>query len=220
MKKKIIVMAIAALSAVFAVSCARPAATPAPEPPPVVTPAPAPAPTPAPTPAPAPSPTPAPEPIPVPAPGPEPNPSSEPEPTPLPTPPAKTIEGVWIDPEVSGQTVSIPLSDLEKDWNVHFKVDIKGDEMTFMAYIYDGDVYVRANICPPCRSIGYAIDEKKGILICDRCATVFEAATGDGVKGACVDYPKATVAYQIADGKISMTESDLTAAYKATILPG
>jgi nitrite reductase/ring-hydroxylating ferredoxin subunit len=92
--------------------------------------------------------------------------------------------------------------------------------MTFLAYIYDGALYVRANVCPPCRSIGYAIDEKKGILICDRCATKFEAATGDGISGACVDYPKATVAYQIADGKISMIESDLTAAYEETILPG
>ena len=92
--------------------------------------------------------------------------------------------------------------------------------MTFMAYLFGGEVHVRANVCPPCRSIGYAIDEGEGILICDRCATLFEADTGEGIKGACVDYPKASVPYETSDGNILVTKADLMTAYEETLLPG
>jgi hypothetical protein len=69
------------------------------------------------------------------------------------------IEAKWIEPQVLGDTVSIPVSEVEDNWNIHFNVNTQGEDMNFMAYVLDGDVYVRANVCPPCRSIGFSLEE-------------------------------------------------------------
>jgi len=184
---------------------------------------------PAPTPEPTPNPTPTPEPTPNPAPNPEPEPAPaptpEPEPTPAPNPeprPSGPIEATWIQVQVDqdSQTVSIPSSELENNWNTHFKLETTEGDINFMAYIFDGEIYVRANVCPPCRSVGFSLDENKDILICDRCATIFNAETGAGIEGACVDYPKAAAAYEISDGNLVIKGSDLLAAYQETLLPG
>jgi len=114
--------------------------------------------------------------------------------------------------------VAISLSEVEDNWNVHFNVNTQGEDMNFMAYVLDGDVYVRANVCPPCRSIGFSLEE--AVLICDRCATTFGAETGDGINGACVDYPKASVPYEVSDGNVVMEGSDLIAAYEDTLVAG
>ena len=90
--------------------------------------------------------------------------------------------------------------------------------MNFMAYVLDGEIHVRANVCPPCKSIGFSLGE--AILICDRCATTFEAKTGEGIQGACVDFPKASVPYEVSDGNVVMEGTDLVAAYQDTIEPG
>lgn len=146
-------------------------------------------------------------------------PSPPPAPVPSPAPkPEGPIKAKWIEPQVDGNTVSVPVSDVENNWNIHFKSETQAGEMTFMAYLLDGKIYVRANVCPPCRSIGYSLD--KDILVCDRCATTFKAKTGDGIKGACVDYPKALIQYEISDGKIVMQEADLVVAYENTLKPG
>jgi len=138
--------------------------------------------------------------------------------TPPTQPPSGPIEAKWIEPQVAGNTVSIPVSEVEDNWNVHFRVEIQDGEKAFMAYKYGGQIFVRANICPPCRSIGYTL--KGNILVCDTCATTFEAETGDGIEGACVDYPKAPVPYEITGGNIVMSEADLIAAYQDTLQPG
>ena len=140
-----------------------------------------------------------------------------PDPTPDPAP-SGPIEATWIEPQVAGDTVSIPVSEVENNWNVHFEVETQDNSMNFMAYVLDGETYVRANVCPPCRSIGFTLDED--ILVCDRCATTFKATTGEGIGGACVDYPKASVPYEIADGNIVMSSADLTTAYQDTVEPG
>jgi nitrite reductase/ring-hydroxylating ferredoxin subunit len=132
--------------------------------------------------------------------------------------PSGPIEAMWIEPQVGANTVSIPVSEVESNWNVHFEVQTQDRNMNFMAYVLDGEVYVRANVCPPCRSIGFTLDED--ILVCDRCATTFKANTGEGIGGACVDYPKASVPYEIADGNIVMSSADLTTAYQDTVEPG
>jgi nitrite reductase/ring-hydroxylating ferredoxin subunit len=128
------------------------------------------------------------------------------------------IKATWIEPQVAGDTVSIPISDVENNWNVHFSAKVEGEDMNFMAYVLDGEIHVRANVCPPCRSIGFSL--KEAVLICDRCATTFEAATGEGIAGACVDFPKASVPYEISDGNVGMKGTDLIAAYQNTIEPG
>lgn len=138
-------------------------------------------------------------------------------PTSNPTP-SGPIKATWIEPQAVDDTVSIPVGEVENKRNVHFKVETQDGNMTFMAYILDGEIYVRANVCPPCRSIGFSL--KEATLVCDRCATTFEAKTGNGIKGACVAYPKAAVAYEISDGNIVMKSVDLITAYQDTIEPG
>ncbi len=132
--------------------------------------------------------------------------------------PSGPIEATWIDPQVLADTVSIPVNEVESNWNVHFEVETQDTNMNFVAYVLDGEIYVRANVCPPCRSIGFSLDED--ILVCGRCATTFAAKTGEGIGGACVDYPKALVPYEIEDGNIVMSSVDLTTAYQDTIEPG
>jgi nitrite reductase/ring-hydroxylating ferredoxin subunit len=134
-----------------------------------------------------------------------------------PNPPG-TIKATWIEPQVAGDAVFIPVSEIEDNWNVHFNVKTQGEDMNFMAYIVDGEISVRANVCPPCRSIGFSLEE--AVLICDRCATTFKAETGEGIEGACVDYPKASVPYEVSDGNIAMRGTDLVAAYQDTLGPG
>ena len=180
-------------------------------------PAPEPAPTPPSEPAPASNPgqTPSPEPAPVPNPGPTPAVAPKPR-------PSGPIKAAWIQVQVDqdSQTVSLPVSELEDNWNIHFKLKTTEDDVNFMAYIFDGEIHVRANVCPPCKSIGFSLDENEDILICDRCATIFDASTGAGIKGACVDYPKASASYEISDGSLVIKGSDLLAAYQETLLPG
>jgi nitrite reductase/ring-hydroxylating ferredoxin subunit len=137
--------------------------------------------------------------------------------TPIPKP-SGLIKAKWIDAQVSGTAVSIPLKEVENNWNTHFKIQIQGVTENFMAYNLDGTIYVRANVCPPCKSVGFSLD--KDILVCDRCATTFKAGTGAGIKGACVNYPKASVQFKIVDGNIVLNEADLVRAYQETIKPG
>lgn len=144
-------------------------------------------------------------------------PAAAPVPSPSPKP-AGQIAAKWIVPKVAGDIVSIPLAEVENNWNVHFKLETENGDMNFMAYKYNGKTYVRANICPPCHSIGYSL--RDNILVCDTCATTFEAETGTGIEGACVNFPKAVVPYQVVDSDIVMSKTDLVVAYQDTIKSG
>jgi len=128
------------------------------------------------------------------------------------------IKAKWIDVSVDGSTVSFPVSEVEKNWNTHFKVQVNGSTENFMAYNLDGTIYVRANVCPPCKSVGFSLD--KDILVCDRCSTTFKADTGAGIKGACVNYPKASVPNKVVNGNVTLNETDLVKAYQETLKPG
>jgi nitrite reductase/ring-hydroxylating ferredoxin subunit len=132
--------------------------------------------------------------------------------------PSGPIKAKLIEAQIDGDAVSIPVSDVESDWNTQFAIDSPSGKMNFMAYLLKNKIYVRADVCPPCRSIGYSLDGNT--LVCDRCATTFKADTGDGVAGACVDYPKALVPYQISNGNIVMQQADLVTAYESTLNPG
>lgn len=129
------------------------------------------------------------------------------------------VRATVIKPEtVANGVVSIPVDSVLSKYNVHFDVPGPSGSLSFMAYQFDGKVYVRASICPPCRSQSFTL--KKDRLVCDACGTVFDARTGAGVEGACVAYPKAAVAYQVGDGKMYMQTDDLQAAYLDTMKPG
>ena len=132
--------------------------------------------------------------------------------------PAGPIKAKEITPTVSGDTVSIPVKTVQDNWNTHFLVNAPGGTMGFMAYVLNDGIHVRASICPPCRGKTYTLDGNT--LVCDTCATTFNAGTGVGIAGACVNYPKAAAAYEIVDGNLLMKISDLTVAYQNTLKPG
>ncbi len=129
------------------------------------------------------------------------------------------IKATWIKSQVAGDTISIPISEVNNNKIIHFNVAVaSGSEMAFMAYDIDGKLNIRANVCPPCRSIGFSLN--KDTLVCDTCRTTFTAETGDGISGGCVGYPKAAVPYEISDGKALMRGNDLLSAYQNTMEPG
>ncbi len=131
--------------------------------------------------------------------------------------PSGPIKATWINPQISGDTVSILQDDVVRSWNIHFNYQTSGVNDNFMAYSFDGQLYVRASVCPPCRSKSFSL--VGDTLVCDTCGTVFKAKTGAGVSGACVAYPKASVPYRIVDGKILMDKADLLSAYQKTLKP-
>ena len=128
------------------------------------------------------------------------------------------IPGTWVDAAVTGGEVSLPLSLVEQNVNTHFALAVDGRELAFMAYVLEDSLVVRANACPPCRSRGFALDGD--ILVCDACATTFDARDGSGIAGACVDYPKAEVPGRVGDGSLLMLMEDLVTAYDETLVVG
>ena len=128
------------------------------------------------------------------------------------------VNPTWITAQQDGDTVSIPVSELDSGKMLHFQVAYQTADMAFMAYKLDGDYYVRANVCPPCRSIGFSLDGDN--LVCDSCRTRFAASTGAGISGACVNYPKAEVAYEKSGSSLTMEMDDLVTAYENTLTPG
>ena len=131
------------------------------------------------------------------------------------------IKARWIEPQVVGDIVSIPVSEVNNNKIIHFRLYTPGGDTAFIAYELDGEIHVRAFACPcpECRATGF-ISLEKEVLICDMCGTTYNAKTGDGIEGAFVNYPKAPVPYKITDGNIVMNETDLIAAHQATLISG
>jgi nitrite reductase/ring-hydroxylating ferredoxin subunit len=128
-----------------------------------------------------------------------------------------TVKQSTIKAQISGDTVSVPLSDVDTLTNTRFIVTTASSNLSFMAYKYDNKLYVRADICPPCNSRSFTL--VNDTLVCDSCGTVFKAQTGEGVRGACVKYAKQLVNYQLQDGNIVMKSTDLQNAYQNTLNP-
>ena len=131
---------------------------------------------------------------------------------------ADAIAPTWITATKNGDSAAVPIADVQKNTIVHFFLEGTSGKMAFMSYIFEGKTYVRANICPPCRSINFTLD--KDILVCDSCFTRFEAGTGNGVSGACVNYPKASVDFVLNGDSIVMKTADMETAYRNTLKPG
>ena len=131
---------------------------------------------------------------------------------------SQKIKAAWITPQVVGEIVSIPVNTIQDKTHIHFKVASPTGDIAFMAYTLNGEITVRSNICPPCRSIGFSLSGDT--LVCDTCGTVFNAVTGDGISGACIAYSKAEVAYTTDQGNITLAMSDLVDAYQKTKVAG
>jgi uncharacterized membrane protein len=98
---------------------------------------------------------------------------------------------------------------------LHFKVPTdQGNKLNYMAYSLNGKTYVRANVCPPCNSVGFSL--KGNTLVCNSCGTTFKASDGGGISGACKAYPKAEVAYSDDGSSLTMNRADLVTAYQNT----
>jgi len=128
------------------------------------------------------------------------------------------IKATWVNAPLNGETVNLSPATLTQNTIVHFKTNLPEGTIASMAYVLNGTTYVRANICPPCRSTGFSLQGDK--LVCDTCGTIFSAQTGMGVSGACVDYPKAAVDYSTTGDGIVMTTASLMSAYQNTLRPG
>ena len=131
--------------------------------------------------------------------------------------PSGPVDPTTLTPQVSGDTVSISLPDIKSKFNTRFAVSTSQGQASYMAYVWNGTVTVRADICPPCGSRSFKLT--KGTLVCNSCGTVFNATTGKGISGACVRYSKESVTYQISGDSISMKMSDLVTAYQNTLAP-
>ena len=128
------------------------------------------------------------------------------------------VKATWIEPELVGDTIAIPVSEINNNQIIHFNLVSSPDkQMAFMVYDLSGEIYARANVCPPCRSVGFSLSGDT--LICDTCKTTFDAETGEGIKGGCVGYPKKDVFYKINNGNAMMAIADLEIAYLETLLP-
>jgi nitrite reductase/ring-hydroxylating ferredoxin subunit len=128
-----------------------------------------------------------------------------------------TAKVTSIKAQLNGDTVTINASDVDQYTNTRFLVNTATDQLSFMAYKFDNQLYIRADICPPCGSESFTLT--KGTLVCDSCGTVFDAKTGVGIRGACVKYAKQPVQYQNNNGTITMNGTDLITAFQNTIRP-
>jgi len=129
-------------------------------------------------------------------------------------PPVPVI-GVRLEAVREGDTVSVPLANVEEAGNAEFSVALDEQRLDFLAYVLDGELFVRAAACPPCDSTAFALDGDE--LVCDACDTRFDGWTGTGIAGACVDYPKTAVAYRLDGDLVAMSVVDLLAAWQQTV---
>jgi len=118
----------------------------------------------------------------------------------------------------NGEVVTIPLSAVADVVNTEFSIAVNDRSLDFMAYVLDGELFVRASACPPCSYLAYTLDDGK--LLCEACDARFDALTGEGIDGACVDYPKAAVAYEVSGDLVTMKVADLVRAWDETEAEG
>lgn len=131
----------------------------------------------------------------------------------------RAISAYWTNPSIDGDIVSIPVNLVENHRFVDFDVIANGKTISVMIVkTQDGRINTMARICVPCQSRSWHL--KGDVLICDACGTTFDAKTGVGIKGYCVNYPKAFVLTTIEDGKIKMKLPDVIKAYQLTLQPG
>ncbi len=124
----------------------------------------------------------------------------------------------WVAAQVDGEQVSISTGEIDEAQMAHFRVEDRGKKMVFMAYRLGEETYLRASICPPCRSESFSL--VGDTLVCNACGTRFQASTGDGISGACKNYPKAEAAHTVVGDRIAADIGDLVAAYEDTRIAG
>jgi len=115
-----------------------------------------------------------------------------------------------------GDTVSLKLPALTEVRNAQFDIVVNGRPLAFMAYIVRGQLQVRAGACPSCESSTYLLDGD--FLDCVACDSRYDALTGDGASGGCMDYPKKPVPCDTVGDLVVMKIDDLVRAWDETSL--
>ncbi len=128
------------------------------------------------------------------------------------------IKATWINAQIADTVVSIPVSEIRSSKMTHFTIGTSTGDMAFMAYELGEKTYVRPSVCPPCRSVSFSL--KGSTLVCDTCATSFDAITGKGTKGACINFPKSQISYEMNSDFVVMDKEELVKAYQDTLRPG
>ena len=129
------------------------------------------------------------------------------------------LRAVWVTPQIEGGKLTVSQADLDRYGLVFFETSVGTTRVPLLALkVGEKDYRVYPRICPPCRSESWHL--KDGILVCGACGTTFKAVNGDGIEGACVDYPKAPIPYSLEGGKLYLAAPDVAKAYQATLRPG
>ena len=76
---------------------------------------------------------------------------------------------------------------------------------------------VAATLYPALQATRVRVADSFRALLCDTCGTVFDAKSGQGMKGPCIAYPKRPVDYQIQTSDIVMKADNLITAYLDTL---
>jgi len=124
-----------------------------------------------------------------------------------------TPDHIWADPIFDGGSVSIPLPVATLGNHFHFEVPGSSGPMGFVAYLLDGQLYIRASVCPNCG--GAPIDYGASELVCSSCGEAFNLQTGAALTGG-HGYPEGSISVCVIDEYFTSTLHSLTVAYERT----
>ena len=128
---------------------------------------------------------------------------------------SRTTPGqVWAEPVVADEEVSIPLPVTALGDHFYFEVPSPSGPMEFIGYQLDGELQIRASVCPNC-GVPH-IDYGAGVLECPTCGSTFDLRTGAAITGS-QGYPQGSIGYFLADGYLKSPLHTLTVAYERTV---
>jgi nitrite reductase/ring-hydroxylating ferredoxin subunit len=110
----------------------------------------------------------------------------------------------------SGDSLSIPASELVSKRNVSFKYESAGGEpLAMIAYVKpSGKAFVGVSYCPPCKGEGQTIAADV-TLTCDTCGTKRNLETGAGLNGPCKLYPLDELPAKVIGDRIVLLKADI-----------
>ena len=133
---------------------------------------------------------------------------------PVPAAPPTRVAHAWVEPDVNGDTVTIPLDIVKNAGHVHFILPVEDEELDYLGYMLDGSFYVRAAVCPSCGSQG--LSHGGTTLVCHSCSTMFDLETGEADVDDSASFPQGLLPYGVDGTVIIMSFAELVEAYERT----
>ena len=124
------------------------------------------------------------------------------------------VAHAWVEPDVNGDVVTIPLDVVQNAGHVHFSLPVEEEALDYLGYMLDGSFYVRATVCPSCGSQG--LSHGGTTLVCHSCSTMFDLLTGDADDEESASFPQGMLPYGVAGNMISISFSELVESYERT----